>query len=215
MNSNFNKKDLIIFVAHIDDAEFCTYGYLFKHYKEYEKIKIITATSWHKKIPIWNENKKKLPKKILDKIVDINLNFEQKKIFKNLDEVKDSFFCHIDFDKRFDLLVHDEHDCHTDHVALNLISKGIYKYCNRYITIHSPSSVNFQGNYYIPLSKKIFKLKSESLARYDIKKDQSYTGTGYYLYNKEYSNIARSYVLQNFTFYDYDLYEIYKIIKWI
>ena len=36
------KKDLIVFVAHIDDFECACYGYVFKHHKEYDKIKIIT-----------------------------------------------------------------------------------------------------------------------------------------------------------------------------
>ena len=44
------KKDLVVFIAHIDDFECSCYGYVFKHHKEYNKIKIITATTWDKKL---------------------------------------------------------------------------------------------------------------------------------------------------------------------
>ena len=43
------KKDLVVFIAHIDDFECACYGYVFKHHKEYDKIKIVTATTWAKK----------------------------------------------------------------------------------------------------------------------------------------------------------------------
>ena len=62
------KKDLIVFIAHIDDFECACYGYVFKHHKEYDKIKIVTANTWAKKLPVWEENLKLFPKEILDKI---------------------------------------------------------------------------------------------------------------------------------------------------
>ena len=65
------KKDLVVFIAHIDDFECACYGYVFKHHKEYDKIKIVTATTWAKKLPVWEENLKLFPKEILDKIEDI------------------------------------------------------------------------------------------------------------------------------------------------
>ena len=68
------KKDLIVFIAHIDDFECACYGYVFKHHKEYDKIKIVTATTWAKKLPVWGENLKLFPKEILSKIEDINLD---------------------------------------------------------------------------------------------------------------------------------------------
>ena len=51
------KKNLIVFVAHIDDFECACYGYVLNHYKEYNKIKIVTATTWPAKVNIWEENK--------------------------------------------------------------------------------------------------------------------------------------------------------------
>ena len=54
-------KDLIVFIAHIDDFECACYGYVFKHHKEYDKIKIVTATTWAKKLPVWEENLKLFP----------------------------------------------------------------------------------------------------------------------------------------------------------
>ena len=77
------KKDLIIFVAHIDDVECAAYGYLFKHCNEYDKIKIITATTWSEKEPVWEENISNLPIEINSKLVDINLGFEQRTLFEN------------------------------------------------------------------------------------------------------------------------------------
>lgn len=209
------KKDLIIFVAHIDDVECASYGYLFKHYNEYDKIKIVTATTWSEKEPVWEKNKSDLPSEITSKLLDINLGFEQRTLFNNLDQVKDSFYNTIDFDKRFDLLTHDHDDSHTDHVALSLISKGMYKYCCRYVTLYSPSSVNFQSNYYIGIDEDLYNLKKKSLYRYDINKDQSYTKWGYYLQSEEHYNIGRAHVLENFAFDDYQTYEIYRIMKWL
>ena len=68
--------------------------------------------------------------------------------------MKDDFYKKINFDKRFDLITHDNNDSHTDHVAVNLVAKGMYKYCSRFITMYSPSSVHFESNYYIGLSSQ-------------------------------------------------------------
>jgi len=209
------KKDLIIFIAHIDDCECASYGYLFKHYQEYDKIKIITATTWENKIPIWEKNKQALPASILNKITDINLQFDQRTLFTNLDLMKDAFYKKINFDRRFDLLTHDDNDSHTDHVAVSLVAKGMYKYCNRFVTIYSPSSVHFDSNYYIGLSSQAFSIKRKALDEYDISKEQSYSKWGYYLQSEEHYNIGRAYVLENFAFDDYKNYEIYRILKWL
>jgi len=209
------KKDLIIFIAHIDDCECASYGYLFKHYQEYDKIKIITATTWKNKIPVWEKNKEALPAPILNKITDINLQFDQRTLFTNLDSMKDDFYKKINFDKRFDLITHDNNDSHTDHVAVNLVAKGMYKYCSRFITMYSPSSVHFESNYYIGLSSQILSIKRKALDGYDISKEQSYSKWGYYLQSEEHYNIGRAHVLENFAFDDYENYEIYRILKWL
>ena len=54
------KKKLYILLAHIDDFECSCFGYLFKHYKKYEQINIVIATTWPSKVPIWEENLKLL-----------------------------------------------------------------------------------------------------------------------------------------------------------
>lgn len=209
------RKDLVIFIAHVDDCECASYGYLFKHHEEYEEIKIVTATTWPNKVPVWEKNLKNLPEPVFSKIKNINLEFNQRTLFENLDPMKDSFYKKIDFNKRFDLLTHDDKDSHTDHVAVNLAAKGLYKYCNRFITMYSPSSVHFKSNYYIGLSPEVVSIKKEALDGYDIAKEQSYSKWGYYLQSEEHYNIGRAHVLENFAFDDYENYEIYKILKWL
>tara|TARA_R100001377_G_scaffold82756_1_gene63453 strand:- start:64 stop:696 length:633 start_codon:yes stop_codon:yes gene_type:complete len=209
------KKNLVVFVAHIDDFECSCFGYLFKHYKEYDRIKIVTATTWGKKLPIWKSNLELIPSDILDKIDDINLEFPQRLLHSYYDTLKDKFYNLMDFDKRFDILTHDENDCHTDHTILFKIAKGMYKYCNRFTTIYSPSSAHFNPNYFIGLEDDQYNLKKTALDKYDINKDQSYTKLGYYLQSEEHYNIGRAHVLENYVFDDYKHYEIYKIIKWL
>ena len=53
--------------------------------------------------------------------------------------MKDDFYKLMDFSTRFDLLTHDAEDCHTDHTACFTIAKGMFKYCNRFLNIYSPS----------------------------------------------------------------------------
>jgi len=209
------KKDLIIFIAHIDDCECSAYAYLFKHHEEYDTIKIVTASTWYKKIDAWKKNLDRLPEVIKDKIVDINLGFKQRTLFKNLDDVKDKFYQHVDFQKRFDLLTHDQNDSHTDHVAIALIARGLFKYCNRYIAMFSPSSIQFESNYYIGVDEDLYAIKKQAIDSYSIDNEQSYSKLGYYLQSEEHYNIGRSHVLENFVFDDYKSYEIYRIMKWL
>jgi hypothetical protein len=210
-----NTKELIVFLAHIDDFECSCFGYLFKHHKEYTKIKIITATTWQKKVDIWQENLRLLPNEIYNKIEDINLGFEQRKVRYYFDEIKDKFYNVINFKSRFDILTHDEKDCHTDHTGLYDIARGMYKYCNRFITAYSPSSSHFAANYYIGLSDENYKIKKIAIDKYNIDNEQSYTNLGYYLQSEEHYNIGRAHVLENYVFDDYQYYEIYRIIKWL
>ena len=62
------KKDLIVFIAHIDDFECACYGYVLNHYKEYNKIKIVTATTWPAKVKVWEENKLDFPQDLQNKL---------------------------------------------------------------------------------------------------------------------------------------------------
>ena len=157
------KKDLVVFIAHIDDFECACYGYVFKHHKEYDKIKIVTATTWAKKLPVWEENLKLFPKEILDKIEDINLDFPQRQLTTEFDNLKDKFYKIIDFNNRFDILTHDEEDCHSDHTALAKAARGMYKYCNRFVTIYSPSSAHFNPNYFVNLNKTFIDKKISAM----------------------------------------------------
>ena len=209
------KKDLIVFIAHLDDFECACYGYVFKHHEEYDKIKIITASTWDEKRIIWEENLNMFPDNILEKVEDINLGFPQRELQTYFDPMKDKFYNKMNFKKRFDILTHDEDDCHSDHKALAMAARGLFKYCNRYITIYSPSVAHFNPNYFIGLDKQTYDLKKETLDKYDIKKDQSYTKLGYYLHSEEHYNIGRAHVLENYVFDDYKNYEIYKILKWL
>jgi len=209
------KKDLIVYIAHIDDFECACYGYVLNHYKDYDKVKVITATTWPAKVPVWDTNKKALPADLQEKLIDINLEFEARTLWNNLDDMKDAFYKLMDFDKRFDLISHDQNDCHTDHTACFNVAKGMYKYCNRFITIYSPSSAHFHPNFFVGLNKEQYKIKKEGLDKYDIGKEQSYTKLGYYLQSEEHYNIGRAHVLENYVFDDFEHYECYKILKWL
>ena len=209
------KKELLVFIAHIDDFECACFGYLFKHHSRYDKIKIITATTWESKELIWKENLKLLPKDILSKIQELNLAFPQRRLHQHFDDVKDVFYQAINFQSNFDILTHDENDCHTDHTALFQIAKGMYKYTERFVTIYSPSSSLFNPNYYIGLPNDVYQLKKQAIDKYEIEHEQSYSKLGYYLKSDEHYNIGKAYVLENCVdSQEFKYYEIYKILKW-
>jgi hypothetical protein len=94
-----------------------------------------------------------------------------------------------------------------------MIANGIYKYCERYVEFYSPSSKNFDPNYFISLTKEQFEIKSAAYQKYDINKDDSFTKIGYYF--NDHWNIGKSYALENFVNYDSEYYEIYRITKWV
>ena len=175
-------KTLIVFAAHIDDVELAFWGYMSKHYGEYKKIKIIIATDWEPKRNVWNENLERMKDYMsLDVIEYTNLGYEARKAMTDFDNIKDDFYKLINFNERFDILTHDDKDCHTDHFVLNKIAMGMYKYANRFVTVYSPSSTHFDANYWIPLDDTQWTLKKEMCAKYDIQKEQSYSKLGYYL----------------------------------
>lgn len=210
------KKILIVFIAHIDDFEISCLGYFIKYKNEYDEIKIIIASKWLKKEKIWNDNFS-LIKKMHHNVSYLNLNFHQRLFQTNFDKIKDAFYKNLPFCKniRFDLLTHDQNDCHTDHVVISNISKGVFKYTNRYITIYSPSSINFMPNLWIELDKNQFNIKKEMCNKYNINNEQSYSKLGYYLESEDHYNIGRSYMLENFVHIDKKYCEIFRIEKWI
>ena len=134
------------------------------------------------------------------------------------DDVKDKMYSVLGpaHDKRFDIVTHDYNDCHSDHTAVYSISKGMYKFSNRFVTVYSPSSAKFNPNMWIGMTKKEYEFKKELIACYDINKEQSYTKLGNYLKTDEMEKFANSsYFLENFVYFDYDHYECYQILKWI
>lgn len=209
-------KNLYVFVAHIDDFECACIGYVLRNYRDYDNITIITASTWPAKTKIWQTNLAELIEQFeLDQIVDINLGFPQRKLWSLFDEVKDNFYSHFDFSKRFDILTHDESDCHTDHVVCNKIAMGLYKYCDRFLTMFSPSSARFQPNYFAPLDPEEFAFKARALDKYNIGNEESYTKLGYYLNSHEHYNIGHAHVLENYARTSSKYHEIYKIEKWL
>jgi hypothetical protein len=203
-------------MSHIDDFEISCLSYLFKHKDEYRDIKCIVATTWDAKKEIWKENLSAIEEKIQRKISYENLGFEQRKMQTNLDDIKNSLYGKISFDKssRFDIISHDFNDCHTDHLAAHLISKGLYKYSDRFITVYSPSSSKFDANYWINLTDEDFEFKKLMLDKYDINVEQSYTKLGYYLQSEKHYDIGSAYYLENFVHKHYNHYECYRILKW-
>jgi len=218
-----NEKDLIIFAAHLDDVELAFWGFISKHYDEYDKIKVIVATDHEPKREVWQENLDSMNNYISCTTVPrrssvmeyINLGYAARKGMTDFDNIKNDFYKLIDFERKFDILTHDDKDCHTDHFVLNKIAMGMYKYTNRFVTVYSPSSTHFDANYWIPLDEEQWQLKKEMCAKYDIGKEQSYSKMGYYLDSEEHWNIGKSYQMENFVHTDNKYYEVYRIIKWL
>ena len=129
-----------------------------------------------------------------------------------MDDLKHSIYLGIDFKRNFDVLSHDNKDLHTDHQVCNEIMMGLLKLSDRFITYYSPSSLNFEPNYFIELSKEQYDFKTKTISKYDISKDQSYSKVGYYL--NEHWNIGMAYVMENCAKYKSEYYDIYKIKKW-
>jgi LmbE family N-acetylglucosaminyl deacetylase len=211
-----DSKSLIFFVSHLDDFEISCLGYLLKHHEEYDKIVCVVATEWAGKIDIWDQNLKSIEERLGRKITYLNLKYEQRRLMNMFDDVKDSFYRDIEFGKdlRFDIVTHDPGDCHTDHVATHQIAKGLYKYADRFVTIYSPSSSNFQANYWIGLTDEDYSLKKTMLDKYDINAEQSYTKLGYYLQSDKHYDIGSAYYLENFVHNKHTHHECYRILKW-
>jgi LmbE family N-acetylglucosaminyl deacetylase len=208
-------KDLHILCAHLDDFEISCNGYIFKHHKQYKNIYIHVATNNDHKEPITVENIQLL-KDVLpfgeNTIHYKQHNFNSTRLRSEMDDLKDSIYTSIDFKRDFDILSHDSNDVHTDHQVCYEIMMGLIKLSNRFVTYYSPSSLNFEPNYYIELTKTQYKFKTETIGKYDIEKDQSYSKVGYYL--NEHWNIGMAYVMENCAKYKSEYYDIYKIKKW-
>jgi len=207
-------KNLYIFLAHIDDLECATIGYLSKNYKSYDKIHVVIATYWKEKAGIFEENLRLLNEKFESKIVYTNLLNKQRQMMSSIDFVKDQFYKLLDFKTSFDILTHDENDAHTDHRAVSMISMGMVKYANTYVTVYSPSTYNFQPNLFISMNEDEFKIKKACLDKYNISNEQSYTGLGYYLQSDDHYNIGEAYFLESYANKHKTKYaEVYRILK--
>ena len=206
-------KDLHVLCAHLDDFEISCNGYIFKHHKQYKNIYIHVATNNNHKESITIENLQLL----IDILEDSKINYKQHnfhstRLRSEMDDLKDSIYTSIDFKRNFDILSHDSNDLHTDHQVCYEIMMGLLKLSDNFITYYSPSSLNFEPNYFIELTEEQYKFKTETIGKYDIEKDQSYTKVGYYL--NEHWNIGMAYVMENCAKYKSEYYDIYKIKKW-
>ena len=213
MSTNLNR-NLVFFVSHLDDFEFSCLGFLFKHHHKYQDIKIITATTWVDKELVWAKNLANIESFIDRKINSINLGFSQRTLTHNFDDMKDRFYKHLTFSDYCDIITHDIADNHSDHRCLHTAAKGMLKHSDRFITMYSPSSYEFNPNYYVSMTEKEFNFKHELLTEYDFSKEQSYSKRGTY-FRKEYTNIAGIYSMENFINRDMPYCEIYKIYKWV
>jgi len=206
-------KTLVVFCAHLDDFELSCPGFIFKHSREYEKIELFVS-SWHEyKDSVTKENISYFSSLIDREISYINLKHKARFLYNSLDLLKESFYNNLNFSSKFDILTHSENDLHTDHLACSMVAKGMYKYCERFVEFYSPSSKNFDPNYFIPLLKNQYESKCLMYKKYDINKDDSFTKIGYYF--DDHWNIGKSYVLENFVNYQSDHYDIYRITKWM
>ena len=209
-------KDLIILTSHLDDFELGCVGFIIKHSKEYNNIFLYVATNNDYKEPITLSNLDKVNKYISKDIKYLNFNYDATKLKTQFDKLKDDFYQLINFDSSFDLLTHDDKDLHSDHIACSDMARGLFKYCESYITLHSPSCLNFSPNYFIPLSEDDFSLKVDLISQYDIQKDHSYSKIRYYL-SDEYLNIGKSYVMENYVrlyMQKHKYFDIYNLKKW-
>jgi LmbE family N-acetylglucosaminyl deacetylase len=205
-------KDLHILCAHLDDFEISCYGYLFKHHSKYDNIYLHVATTNEYKNPITIKNVANLEKVLKRDIIYKNHGFNSTRLRAEMDDLKDSIYKSIDFDRNFEILSHDSNDLHTDHQVCTEIMMGLFKLSDRFITYYSPSSINFEPNYFIELTDKQYKCKTSAIESYDIKKDHSYSKVGYYL--SGHWNIGMAYVMENCAKYKSEYYDIYKIKKW-
>jgi len=206
-------KELVVVMAHIDDLEFSCLGYMLENRQKYDCIKLLICTSWPAKEGIFNQNLKEIEQKLKHEIQYVNLKLEQRSLVGHFDELKDKIYKNIKFDKNFDILTHDKADAHSDHKTIFEIMFGLYKYSDNFITVYSPSSVNYDPNYYIELSKNYYDFKHKLLTNYSFNEEQSYSGQGKY-FRKEYTNVAAIYAMENFITKNMKYCEIYKIYKW-
>ena len=205
-------RDLHILCAHLDDFEISCYGYVFKHHNRYENIYLHLATNNDYKEPITVKNLTELNLILKHPIIYRQHGFNSTRLRTEMDDLKNSIYKGINFKKDFDILSHDSADLHTDHQVCYEIMMGLLKLSDRFVTYYSPSSLNFEPNYFIELSKEQYDFKTKTISKYDIKKDQSYSKVGYYL--NEHWNIGMAYVMENCAKYKSEYYDIYKIKKW-
>ena len=211
------KKVLIVFVAHIDDIELSCLSYVFKHHKSYDTINLYIASKWNSKQALWKTNLQKIRNRCKGtEIIYHNLHYEQRRLMTHFDNIKDDFYKKLKFSENisFDLMTHDIEDCHTDHVAIAMISKGLFKYTEKYLSIYSPSTISFKPNFWISLDDKDYRLKKELCDVYNIDNEQSYTKLGYYLQSEDHYNIGSAYEIENFTKTISNHTECFKILKW-
>lgn len=203
-------RTLYTVLAHIDDLEFATLGYILN--SDYDRIVLITCTTWEPKEGVFQKNLEILKEYV--NIEYVNLKFPQRLIPTYFDEIKDRIYKEIDFSSDFDILTHDAKDAHTDHTSVYKILFGIYKYCNRFVTVYSPEMVNFTPNFFIEMDKEQLELKKKLLANYNFNEEQSYAKKGYY-FQEDRIDLPTLFALDMFHNRNLVGSECYKIYKWL
>jgi len=204
---------LLIFLAHLDDFELSCLGYVFKNYKRYKSIDLIVGAYNNFKDKVTKENIQGLNDKYKIKVNYFNLGYKASSFFENLDKIKKDFYGnYVNFKKGFDILTHNQEDHHTDHIALNMISNGLFKFSDRFITCYSPSTLNFKPNYFIEMNDEEYSFKHDANSKYDIEKDDSFSKLGYYF--SEHWDIGAVYNMEYNVKVNQKHCEIYKILKW-
>lgn len=203
---------LYILMSHLDDFELSCLGYLSK--SRYKDVHLFVLSDWSPKREIHDKNIIDICDTIDIEIIDEVLDFPQRRLMSQIDDVRHDLYSRIDFKEEFDVLCHDSGDCHTDHVACSMIGKGLYKYASNYVSVYSPSSAKFEANLWTPLSQDIFELKTRCANRYTIMNEESYSKTGYYLNSPSHYDIGRASALENFVrnFEHAEMYSIKKMV---
>ena len=179
----------------MDDLELAATGFLLKHASEYTRIVYISLTTSDLKEPLFKANLKILKERV-PHLEYWNLEFPSRSLGNVFDKAKDQIYRKLDWLSPFDILTHDREDCHTDHVFTASIMFGAFKYASKYVTVYSPSTVNFAANYWVGLTSTMYQIKKTCANRYDLEHETSYSGSGYYFKSEKHYNIGTAMFLK-------------------
>ena len=185
-----------------------------KHANEYKRILAVVLTTSDKKEPLFLENLEVL-RDYVPHLDYWNLEMPPRSLSERFDKAKDQIYRKLDWLGHFDILTHDREDCHTDHVFTASIMFGAFKYASKYVTVYSPSTVNFKANYWVGMTEQMYGIKKKCADKYDLEHENSYSNAGYYFQSEQHYNIGSAMFLENFVHRRYEYCEPYKILKWL